>query len=90
MPNSETGGTSPENVARMATQKDILKGGETTLIGLFGPRGAMSALIRTPTGAVRRISKGSSLISGRVVAIDETGVRVARGENLHYLAMPGN
>lgn len=86
---SRTGGAqTPANVAEMATSKKVLERGTTDLIGLFGPENRMSALIRTPSGAIKRLEIGDKLGSGRIVAIDEQGVILSRNGQNSRLSPP--
>ncbi|AVO37079.1 hypothetical protein [Pukyongiella litopenaei] len=79
----------PSNVAAMATKKKIVDRNETVLIGLFGPTTRMEALMRLPGGRIRTVKNGTSILSGRVVAIDERGVHLLRRGEVVLIGMPG-
>lgn len=81
-------GQTPERVARIATTDRALARGKTDLIGLFGPRNNMSALIRTSRGAIKRVEVGETLSIGRIVAIDEKGVILSKNGQNRRLTLP--
>ena len=77
-------------VADLATQSDALNQNSLALMGLFGPAQDLSALMRLPSGRVRRVTRGTRLSSGRVVGIDSHGVLLEKNGTTHRLAMPGH
>ncbi|WP_424986084.1 hypothetical protein [Microbulbifer sp. S227A] len=81
-------GKTPERVAKMATTDHALARGKTDLIGLFGPQNNMSALIRTPRGAIRRVEIGETLSIGRIVAIDDKGLILSKNGHNRRLTLP--
>ncbi|KAE9629714.1 hypothetical protein [Parasedimentitalea maritima] len=77
-------------VANLATQSETLDQTSLTLMGLFGPAQDLSALMRLPSGRVRRVKRGTRLSSGRVVGIDTHGVLLEKNGTTRRLAMPGS
>ena len=82
-------GTVPQETQQAATLTEAIALNETALIGLFnGPDGG-SALLRLRSGGIVRVSTGETVDGGRVVAINEDGLRLQRGEEQVVLTMPG-
>ncbi|PCJ05617.1 MAG: hypothetical protein COB16_15445 [Rhodobacteraceae bacterium] len=77
-------------VAQLATQSKALNQHSLTLMGVFGPAEDLSALMRLPSGRVRRVNRGTRLPSGRIVGIDEKGVLLEKNGRTRRLAMPGS
>ncbi len=80
----------PSRVAEMATTDYAFARGQTDLIGLFGPQNKMSALIRTPRGAIERVEIGDKLSIGRIVAIDDKGIMVSKNGHNRRLSLPAS
>ncbi|WP_323783459.1 hypothetical protein [Leisingera sp.] len=90
MSNTKTETGTPAKVAGLATQTNAMNRGNLSLLGLYGPEDSMTALIRLPSGRTRKVSRGSRLSSGQVVAIDAKGLILnSRGESKR-LMMPGS
>ena len=79
----------PAKVAGLATQNDTLNRNAVSLMGLFGPEDDLKALVRLPGGQIRKVSRGSSLSAGRVVAIDADGLLVLKRGETRRIEMPG-
>jgi len=77
-------------VAHLATQSDALNQTSLTLMGLFGPAQDLSALMRLPSGQMRRVKRGTRLTSGRIVGIDSQGVLLEKHGTTRRLNMPGS
>lgn len=90
MTSSTGAGKTPNRVAKMATTDHAFTRGHTDVIGLFGPRNRMSALIRTPLGAIRRVEIGETLSIGRIVAIDDTGIMLSKNGHNRRLSLPAS
>ncbi|MDK3071922.1 hypothetical protein QO034_02255 [Sedimentitalea sp. JM2-8] len=80
----------PANVAKMATTKSALNRSSTDLIGLFGPRDNLAALVRKPNGSIQRVERGDRLSGGRVLAIDESGVMMEKNGRTFRLDLPAS
>ncbi|AZV77628.1 hypothetical protein EBB79_06795 [Parasedimentitalea marina] len=76
-------------VAKLATQDNALDQRSLALMGLFGPAEDLTALVRLPSGRVRRVSRGARLSSGRVVGIDAKGVLFEKNGTTRRIVMPG-
>ncbi|MEX0349782.1 MAG: hypothetical protein AB3N15_10205 [Paracoccaceae bacterium] len=69
----------PSNeVRKAATQRGALKTGVISLLGVYGPKDAMRALVRMPGGRVKTVKPGARLSGGRVAAIDADGLIVEK------------
>lgn len=77
-------------VAQLATQDNAFDRKSLALMGLFGPTNNLTALMRLPGGRVRRVSRGTRLVAGRVVGIDAKGVLLEKNGATHRLVMPGD
>ena len=83
-------GKTPANVADLATQSDKLNRNKLTLLGVFGPANAMTALVRLPNGRVRRIETGDKLAASIVVTINADGLMLAQRGQTRRLSFPGS
>lgn len=81
-------GKSPVNVGDIATQSHSLDRFELTLLGVFGPVDAMTALVRLPGGRVRRVETGDKLGAAVVMAIDTDGLMLAQRGQTRRLSFP--
>jgi len=80
--------TTPVRVARLATQTQDFRPGETLLIGLFGPQARLSALVRSSNGTIRRVEVGERLDSGRIIGIDTEGLVLEKNGETWRLTLP--
>lgn len=80
-------GEVPPVVAEAATVPGALDPG-TALIGLFLAPSGGSALLRLPSGEVRKVHEGDAVAGGVVVAIAEDGLHLRRGSAEQVLALP--
>jgi hypothetical protein len=78
-----------DTVAATATSLGALDKGELTLLGLFGPEGDLSALVRLPGGRIVKVVRGDRLTQGQVVAIDADGLMLQRGDKTRRVIIPG-
>lgn len=91
MTNKTANSPVPDKVADLATTEHAIETGSFNLLGLFGSADAMRALVRLPGGRIKTVEPGSKLPGGRqVVAIDTTGVMVARRGQTRRFDMPRN
>lgn len=76
--------------ADLATQRKALPLRTLHLIGIAGSDEARRALLRTPAGQIRTVSRGDQLPQGTIIAIahDRLILQTATGERL--LTMPGH
>lgn len=82
-----TDGTpTPEKVRKLATTSAKLD--RTALIGVFGTKGALQALIRLPKGNIAKVSTGDSFAGAKVEAIDSDRVILTRRGSQYVLALP--
>ncbi len=77
-------------VTSAATQKGALKKNSVSLLGVFGPKTDMRALVRLSSGRVKEVKLGSSVSSGTVVAIDAEGVMLRQSGQTKRIAIPGS
>ncbi|WP_170774366.1 hypothetical protein [Ruegeria lacuscaerulensis] len=81
MPNS--------TVESAATQKDALKKSSVALLGVFGPKTELRALMRLSSGRVKEVKPGSRVASSTVVAIDAEGIMLRQSGQTQRIAIPG-
>jgi len=77
-------------VKSAATQRGALKKNSVSVLGIFGPKANMRALMRLSSGRVKEVKPGSRVASGRVVAIDEHGVMLQQSGQTKRMAIPGS
>lgn len=82
-------GATSATVADLATTPQVLDDGEMTLIGLTGSAGGYRALLRLPGGRIKRVTPGTQVAWGRVVAIDEDGLLFQRNGETRRISLPG-
>jgi Tfp pilus assembly protein PilP len=82
-------GKTPAKVANLATHSKGLDLNDLTLLGVFGPKDALTALIRMPGGRIKRIKAGDRLGTGVVLAIDMDGVMLSKFGQTQRLFLPG-
>ncbi len=76
-------------VKSAATQKGALKKSSVSVLGVFGSKTNMRALMRLSSGRVKEVKPGSRVASGTVVAIDEHGVMLRQSGQTKRIAIPG-
>ncbi|WP_171211349.1 hypothetical protein [Ruegeria sp. HKCCA5426] len=77
-------------VKSAATQKGALKKNSVSLLGIFGSKTDMRALMRLSSGRVKEVKPGSRIASGTVVAIDDDGVMLRQSGQTKRIAIPGS
>ncbi|MQY41139.1 hypothetical protein GG681_00645 [Epibacterium sp. SM1969] len=77
-------------VARTATQADALPTQGMVLIGIFGSESAPEALLRFPSGRLRRVKPGSRLSAGVIEAIDSSSLILSKNGQNKRLKIPGS
>jgi len=82
-------GTTPANVASLATQSHDLDRRSLTLLGVFGRTDSLTALVRLPGGQVKRVKTGDRLGTGIVQGIDTDGLMLAQHGQTRRLQLPG-
>lgn len=81
-------GNTPANVASLATRPHDLDLNDLTLLGVFGPSDALTALVRLPGGRMKRVKTGDRLGSSVVMGIDTDGVMLAQHGQTRRLSFP--
>ncbi|WP_308916452.1 hypothetical protein [Jannaschia sp. LMIT008] len=76
------------NVARAATNRDVLRLNQTNLIGTYGSAGSRRALVRMSNGRYVKVKVGDRLDRGRVVAIGDGVLQYQRGGRNLVLRLP--
>jgi len=66
------------SAGEIATRSGAMDLGQTVVLGVFGPKDNMSALLRGSTGRIRQVSRGDRVKSRTVVAIDDKGILLER------------
>ncbi|WP_120635610.1 hypothetical protein [Ruegeria sp. EL01] len=77
-------------VKSAATQKGALKKNSVSVLGIFGPKANLHALMRLSSGRVKEVKPGSRVASGTVVAIDEHGIMLRQSGQTKRIAIPGS
>ncbi len=78
------------NVKNAATQKGALKKNSVSVLGVFGPKADMRALMRLSSGRVKEVKPGSRVSSGTVIAIDDEGVMLRQSGQTRRIVIPGS
>ncbi|WP_037315957.1 hypothetical protein [Ruegeria halocynthiae] len=73
-----------------ATQKGALKRNSVSVLGVFGPKADMRALMRLSSGRVKEVKLGSRVTSGTVVAIDADSVILRQSGQTRRIVIPGS
>lgn len=77
-------------VKAAATQEGALKRNSITVLGIFGPKTDLEALMRLSSGRVKRVKPGSRVGSGKVAAIDAEGVILRQSGQTRRITIPGS
>ncbi len=75
-------------VARYATVREALPLGEVSLIGVYGSTNNRRALVRLPSGGLRRVEVGDSVDGGEVSAIGGSDITYVKDGRPIRLSMP--
>ncbi len=78
------------NVKNAATQTGALKKNSVAVLGIFGPKADMRALVRLSSGRVKEVKPGSRVSSGTVIAIDDEGVMLRQSGQTKRIVIPGS
>ncbi len=81
---------SNKTVTSAATQQGALSKNSITLLGVFGPKADMRALMRMSSGRVKEVKLGSRVSSGTIVAIDAEGIMLRQSGQTTRIAIPGS
>ncbi len=79
---------SNSSVAREATVRGAINLRELNLIGISGSSRNREALVRLPSGRLKKLKVGDSIDGGRVTAIDEQRLLYQKRGRNHTLRMP--
>ncbi len=90
MTNSIAASETSDLVARKATQSSALPQNSLSLLGLFGAKSDLSAMVRLPSGRVKTVRPGSRVANGKVLGIDATGIVLEKSGRTQRLEMPGS
>ncbi|NVO55458.1 hypothetical protein HW561_06620 [Rhodobacteraceae bacterium B1Z28] len=77
-------------VKSAATQKGALTRNSVSVLGIFGPKADLRALMRLSSGRVKKVKTGSRVASGTVVAIDELGIMLRQSGQTKRIVIPGS
>ena len=77
-------------VKSTATQKGALKKNTVSVLGIFGPKSDLRALMRLSSGRVKEVKPGSRVASGTVIAIDEDGIMLRQSGQTKRITIPGS
>ncbi len=76
-------------VKSAATQAGALKKNSVSVLGVFGPKAELKALVRLSSGRVKKVKPGSRVASGQVIAIDDTGIVLRQSGQNRRIDIPG-
>lgn len=79
---------SSASVAREATVRDAINLRDINLIGISGTPRNREALVRLPSGRLKKLKVGDTIDGGRVTAIDEQRLLYQKRGRNHTLRMP--
>ena len=57
-----------------ATQQGVIRKNQIAILGVFGPKDKLRALVRLSNGRVEQVKTGDRVASGQIVAIDDKGI----------------
>ncbi|CUH86328.1 hypothetical protein PH5382_00237 [Phaeobacter sp. CECT 5382] len=80
----------PGNVAGQATQTSALDRKSLNLLGLFGPKDDLQALVRLPNGRLKTVKTGSRISRSTVLGIDAEGMILEKSGKSQRIAIPGS
>ncbi len=81
---------SNSTVNSAATQKGVLSKSSASVLGIFGPKNDLRALVRLSSGRVKKVKRGSRFGTGTIVAIDEHGIMLQQSGQTTRIAIPGS
>ncbi|KUJ80934.1 hypothetical protein AVO45_06170 [Ruegeria marisrubri] len=73
-----------------ATQRGALSKHSVAVLGVFGPANNLRALVRLSGGRIKEVKPGSRVGSGKVIAIDATGVMLRQSGQTKRITIPGS
>ena len=80
----------PQVVRLEATRRVQYDPTRPRLIGIFGREDAPNALLRLPSGLMRRVARGDRIGAATVAAIDAEAVILVQGGRTERIAMPAS
>lgn len=78
----------PRETLETATDRNALPSGRLALLGTFLKPDGDRALIRTASGKIETVTKGTTIGNAKVVAIEAGKLIIARGSKTTTLEMP--
>jgi type IV pilus biogenesis protein PilP len=81
--------TLPTNasVAKQATEKNAMSAKKVVLLGVFGTPTSRYAMIRLPSGRVKKVKVGDTVDGGRIAAITADSVKYQKGNRIITLTL---
>lgn len=81
--------TLPTNasVAKQATEKNAMSAKKVVLLGVFGTPTSRYAMIRLPSGRVKKVKVGDTVDGGRIAAITADSVKYEKGNRIITLTL---
>lgn len=76
-------------VKKAATQRGKLQRNSFSVLGVFGPKDGLRALVRTSNGRVKQVGAGERVSTGKVVAIDDKGLILRQSGQNRRFDIPG-
>lgn len=76
-------------VEEAATQAAKIRANGLTVLGVFGPKGDLRALVRLPGGKIEEVSPGDRTRAGEVMGIDAEGLMLRHGGQTRRIGIAG-
>lgn len=88
MPDQQPNSEEAASVGALATSRGTIPRGQPMLIGIFGSKDSLGALLRSPSGQVQRVELGDDALGGKVKAIGDGTIVIASGSRTKVLNLP--
>ncbi|AAV95923.1 hypothetical protein KQ247_02410 [Ruegeria pomeroyi] len=76
-------------VEEAATQAAKIRANGLTVLGVFGPKDDLRALVRLPGGKIEEVSPGDRTRAGEVMGIDAEGLMLRHGGQTRRIGIAG-
>jgi type IV pilus biogenesis protein PilP len=77
------------SLARSATTRNAVELGETILVGVFGASSSRRAILRLPSGEIRRVKSGESVDGWKVASIGQSSIKLTKSGKSQTLNVRG-
>jgi type IV pilus biogenesis protein PilP len=77
------------SLAAAATNRNAVDLSQTILVGVFGSPTSRRAILRLPSGDIRRVKKGESIEGWKVATIGQSSIKLTKSGKSQTLNVPG-